>query len=113
MAVVHHGAVDVLRRRRGLTPRELSLDLEIRPLEAEDLWTEVSNNLDREALDRALAQIPEEQRETIVMAYFEGYTQREISELRLVPLGTVKGRIRMGMDKLREILMPLQPESSQ
>jgi RNA polymerase sigma-70 factor (ECF subfamily) len=53
---------------------------------------------------KALAQIPDEQRETIEMAYFEGYTQREIAELRLVPLGTVKGRIRIGMEKLREIL---------
>ena len=104
MAVVHHRAVDTLRSRRGLLPRELSLDLDVPPLEAADLWTEVSNHLDREALDQALAQIPDEQRETIEMAYFEGYTQREIAELRLVPLGTVKGRIRIGMEKLREIL---------
>ena len=104
LAVVHHKAVDALRRRRGQAPREISLDLEIPPLQGDDLWAEVANNLDREALEGALAQIPDEQRETIEMAYFEGYTQREISELRLVPLGTVKGRIRIGMEKLREIL---------
>ena len=38
------------------------------------------------------------------MAYFEGYTHREIAEVAKIPLGTVKGRIRRGMDKLRNLL---------
>jgi RNA polymerase sigma-70 factor (ECF subfamily) len=106
MSVVHHKAVDGLRRRRGQVLREFSLDFESPSLEATDLWTEVANDLDREVLDRALAQLPDEQRQTIEMAYFEGYTQVEIAELRLVPLGTVKSRIRIGMQKLRDILLP-------
>jgi len=48
--------------------------------------------------------IPKEQREAIELAYFEGYTQREISEIKDIPLGTVKGRIRIGMAKLRGLL---------
>ena len=113
MSVVHHKAVDALRRGRGLAPREISLDSELPPLEAADLWAEVSNTLDLETLDRALAQIPDEQREAIEMAYFEGYTQREIAELRLLPLGTVKGRIRIGMQRLREILAPWGPRGAE
>jgi RNA polymerase sigma-70 factor (ECF subfamily) len=112
LSVVHHKAVDALRRRRGQVPREVSLGLEVPPLQGADLWTEVANDLDREALDRALAQLPDEQRETIEMAYFEGYTQVEIAELILVPLGTVKGRVRLGMQKLRDFLLPRDPRGT-
>jgi RNA polymerase sigma-70 factor (ECF subfamily) len=54
-----------------------------------------------------LDQIPKEQREAIQLAYFDGYTQREISESTGIPLGTVKGRIRIGMAKLRSLLEEL------
>ena len=66
----------------------------------------MANNLNRQALTAALSQIPAEQREALEMAYFGGYTHREISELKQVPLGTVKGRIRIGMEKLRDLLIP-------
>ena len=48
--------------------------------------------------------IPQDQRQAIELAYFDGYTQREIAELNMIPLGTVKGRIRIGMEKLRKHL---------
>ena len=51
--------------------------------------------------------IPNDQREAIELAYFEGYTQREISESKGIPLGTVKGRIRIGMAKLRGLLQEM------
>ena len=101
MAVVHHRSIDIGRRRRGLTPRELPLETVQLPEDPRDTWSEVSNTLDRELLVRCLEQIPEPQREAIQLAYFEGYTQREIAELKGIPLGTVKGRIRIGMAKLR------------
>ncbi len=101
MAVVHHRSIDIGRRRRGLTPRELPLETVQLPEDPHDTWSEVSNTLDRELLIRCLEQIPEPQREAIQLAYFEGYTQREIAELKGIPLGTVKGRIRIGMAKLR------------
>ena len=59
-------------------------------------------------LKECLKQIPELQREAIQLAYFDGYTQREIAELKGVPLGTVKGRIRIGMEKLRSLLQELE-----
>ena len=108
LAVVHHRSIDIGRKRRGLTPRELPLELERLPEDPSDTWSEVSNTLDRELLKRCLERIPKLQREAIQLAYFDGYTQREIAELKGIPLGTVKGRIRIGMEKLRSLLQ--EPE---
>jgi len=107
MAVVHHRAIDVGRKRRGIAPRELPLELERLPEDLSDTWAEVSNTLDGESLRQCLSMIPDDQREAIELAYFEGYTQREISELKGIPLGTVKGRIRIGMAKLRGLLQEM------
>lgn len=57
-----------------------------------------------EIVRRALAAIPEEQRRTLLLAYFEGLTQTEIAERLKQPLGTVKTRMRAGLMKLRELL---------
>ena len=107
MAVVHNRSIDVGRKRRGNAPRELALELERLPEASTDTWAEVSNTLDGELLRRCLNMIPDDQREAIELAYFGGYTQREISELKGIPLGTVKGRIRIGMAKLRGMLQEL------
>ncbi len=57
-----------------------------------------------ETVRRALSELPEEQRRTLVLAYFEGLTQTEIAERLRTPLGTIKTRMRSGMIKLRELL---------
>ena len=53
---------------------------------------------------RALLDLPEAQRRTIELAYFGGYTHAELAEIMGVPLGTVKGRMRIGLQKLRRAL---------
>ncbi|MGH9882991.1 MAG: sigma-70 family RNA polymerase sigma factor [Pyrinomonadaceae bacterium] len=58
----------------------------------------------REIVKRALAELPEEQRRTLILAYFEGLTQSEIATRLDTPLGTIKTRMRSGMIKLRELL---------
>jgi RNA polymerase sigma-70 factor, ECF subfamily len=58
----------------------------------------------RQIVSVALAQIPDEQRRTLILAYFEGLTQSEIATRLGAPLGTVKTRMRSGMTKLRELL---------
>ena len=108
MAVVHHRSIDIGRKRRGMMPRELPLEPERLPEDPSDTWSEVSSTLDRELLRECLKRIPDDQGAAIQMAYFEGYTQREIAELKGIPLGTVKGRIRIGMEKLRHLMQELE-----
>lgn len=72
--------------------------------EASDAVTDTLHSEQREIVARALAALPEEQRRTLNLAYFEGLTQSEIAEKLGTPLGTVKTRMRSGMIKLRELL---------
>ena len=67
---------------------------------AEDAFKSEQREVVRDALDA----LPPEQRQTLVLAYFEGLTQSEIAERLGTPLGTVKTRMRSGMIKLRELL---------
>jgi RNA polymerase sigma-70 factor, ECF subfamily len=59
-----------------------------------------------QAIAEALAELPEEQREVVVLAYVNGLTQDQISERLHLPLGTVKGRARLALDRLRTTLDP-------
>ena len=68
-------------------------------------WQEVAQSLEQEGVRRALQTLPPEQRQAIELAYFGGYTQREIAEMIRVPLSTVKGRMRLGMEKLHSYLL--------
>ncbi len=72
--------------------------------EASDAVTDTLHSERREIVARALAALPEEQRRTLNLAYFEGLTQSEIAQKLGTPLGTVKTRMRSGMIKLRELL---------
>ena len=72
--------------------------------EASDAVADALHAEQREIVARALATLPEEQRRTLKLAYFEGLTQSEIATQLGTPLGTVKTRMRTGMMKLREML---------
>ena len=66
----------------------------------------------RKTLGSALSQLPEPQRESIMLAYLEGLTHREVAERLKEPLGTVKTRIRDGMARLRDMLTAPSREES-
>ena len=106
LSIVHHRAIDRLRGTPGRARRDGTLDeAQVdRVVAVEDPWREVETTLQRDALKRGLATLPEEQRRTIELAYFGGYTQTEIAGVMGVPVGTVKGRIRIGLQKLRGLL---------
>jgi RNA polymerase sigma-70 factor (ECF subfamily) len=74
--------------------------------EASDALTDTIKGTQQEVVRRALAKLPEEQRHTLLLAYFEGLTQSEIATKLGAPLGTVKTRMRSGMMKLRVLLEP-------
>jgi len=61
-------------------------------------------NVEQQTVREALQTLPEAQRRTIELAYFGGYTHVELAELMGVPLGTVKGRMRIGLQKMRRAL---------
>jgi RNA polymerase sigma-70 factor, ECF subfamily len=74
------------------------------PDQASDAFSDTVRSGQREIVRQALAELPEEQRHTLMLAYFEGLTQSEIASKLGAPLGTVKTRMRSGMIKLRALL---------
>lgn len=109
-SVARNRAVDEVRSRgRRFRYETASPEEQERELPAPDsndpaLTAELSDQ--RRLILAALAQIPAEQRQIIELAYFGGLTQQEIAERLSQPLGTVKTRIRLGMQKLRAALTP-------
>jgi RNA polymerase sigma-70 factor (ECF subfamily) len=106
MSIVHNAAID---RRRGRFKREqadVALDDLAFMLEtdAEDTFAAVAEGIVAEQVRRALAGLPDEQRQAIELAYFGGLTQQEIATRTGTPLGTVKSRLRLGLHKLRGLL---------
>jgi RNA polymerase sigma-70 factor (ECF subfamily) len=105
LTITHHRAVDELRRRRA-QPEVDGLDEQLASAEepASDPSETYSHVEDKEAVQRALARLPEAQRRPIEMAYYGGLTQVEIAQTLKQPLGTIKTRMRLGMQKLRTLL---------
>jgi RNA polymerase sigma-70 factor (ECF subfamily) len=104
LSIVRHRAIDLVRRRRqvaGLLESDGPLPA---AMVLPDAWSEVSGRLDRDAIEAALQGIPAVQRQAIELAYFGGLTQLEIATRTGAPLGTVKGRLRLGLLALRDAL---------
>lgn len=104
LSIVHHRAIDTVRRRRPTT--ELP-DVELPPpsaLTLPDVWDEVVAVLDAATVQGALGVLSVVQREAIELAYFGGMTQQEIADRTGTPLGTVKSRMRLGLLAMRRVL---------
>ena len=113
LTLVHHKAVDAVRResairRRTVPAAEDGEEWSVAPGPGADqaaLGAVVAGQV-RDALGR----LPNEQREALALAYYGGYTQREVATLTGVPLGTVKSRMFTGVQRLRNVLGPLLGE---
>lgn len=104
LAIVHHRAIDAIRRRRPTTELpEIDAALP-EALTLPDVWAEVSASLDSVTVRGALVGLSDVQREAIELAYFSGLTQQEIAERTGAPLGTVKSRMRLGLLAMRRSL---------
>ena len=96
-------AIDRLRAL-GSRQRLATSAAQEQPEEASDALKETYRSEQKEIVRRALADLPEEQRRTLLLAYFEGLTQSEIAAKINAPLGTVKTRMRSALTKLRETM---------
>ncbi len=103
MAIVRNRAIDELRRRGLPAGVEPPIPLE-NPESVVELAPGVEESVLRGLRMRvALSRLPDEQRGVILLSYFFGLTHREIAERQGTPLGTVKTRMRLGLQKLREM----------
>ena len=103
-SIVRNRAIDRLRGDSGHDRHELVLEDARDEPSLSDTWSEVVAEMSRQQIRAALDQLPLEQRQTIELAYWCGLSQREIGDAMHVPLGTVKGRARLALMKLREAL---------
>ena len=110
MTLVHRRAVDVVRReqrRRGL-PLEDGEDDRVEGAADDAVWL----RLERERVQRALAALPDQQRETLELAYYGGFTQAELADRLGRPLGTIKSQMFAGLTNLRRSLEAMAEEDS-
>ena len=102
LSIVHNRGIDQLRslasRRRTQDKVEASAPTS-QPSEA---FAETWRNTQREQVREALSTLPPEQVKILELAYFSGFTHVEIAEVLSLPLGTVKGRMRLGLKKIRD-----------
>ncbi len=103
MTVVHRRAIDAVRSRRRRSDIGAESVRERAAIETSDIADEAQRSADASSVAQLIYQLPAEQRQAIEMAYFQGYTQSEIAESVGIPLGTVKGRLRLAMGTLRQL----------
>ncbi len=104
MSVAHHKIIDLIRSRRRSTtmsdPKEYET-LDLLPSQQIGTYEEVQRNLEAERVRDAMGKLPLPQQEVITLAYFGGLSQSEIADRLGQPLGTIKTRARLALQKLR------------
>jgi RNA polymerase sigma-70 factor (ECF subfamily) len=109
LGIVHHRAIDQLRRSSVHDKRRASDEgLEERLESGERTDVEVARRDEAQAIRSAMESLPPEQSHVIELAYFGGFTHTEIAGILETPVGTVKGRMRLGLEKLRNSLRRLE-----
>lgn len=102
MTLAHHRAVDRVRSEHSAAQRELRAATA--SVDYDDVIEAVEASLDHERVRRCLTSLTELQREAVTLAYYQGYTYREVAELLGIAVGTVKTRMRDGLIRLRDCL---------
>ena len=104
LGIVHHRAIDALRRnlvheRRRASAKGIEERQEAPERERTDV--EAARREEARHVRAAIGDLPDEQSRVIQLAYFGGFSHSQIAEMLEMPIGTVKGRMRLGLDKLR------------
>lgn len=113
LGIVHNGAIDKLRQSALHERRRASSDgLEERLQSPERTDLEVEQREQASEVQTALRALPPEQRRVIELAYFGGLTHTEIAARLELPVGTIKGRMRLGLTKLAGNLSTIEPSTA-
>ena len=107
LGIVHHRTIDALRRNVAHDRRRTTVEgLEERQEAPERTEVEVARRDEAREVREAMQTLPGEQLEVVRLAYFGGFTHTQIAEMLDQPVGTVKGRMRLGLEKMRRALAP-------
>jgi RNA polymerase sigma-70 factor, ECF subfamily len=105
LGIVHHRGIDALRRNMVHQRRRASAEgIEERHEAPERTDAEALRRAEAKTVQAALDTLPAEQSRVIELAYFGGFTHTQIAEMLAMPVGTVKGRMRLGLEKMRREL---------
>jgi RNA polymerase sigma-70 factor (ECF subfamily) len=105
LGIVHHRGIDALRRNLVHERRRASAEgIEERHEAPDRTDLEVVRRDEARSVRAAIDELPDQQSKVIELAYFGGFTHTQIAEMLEMPIGTVKGRMRLGLDKLRRSL---------
>jgi RNA polymerase sigma-70 factor, ECF subfamily len=111
LGIVHNRAIDALRRNLSHDRKRASAEgLEERKEAPERTEIEVARLQEARNVREALEALPEEQARVLQLAYFGGFSHSQIADMLEMPIGTVKGRMRLGLEKLRRSLEGLVSE---
>ena len=101
LSIVHNRGIDRLRSLSSRRRTQEKVEAEAPTSQPSEAFAETWRNSQREQVRAAMSTLPPEQLKILELAYFSGYTHVEIADMLALPLGTVKGRMRLGLKKIR------------
>jgi len=102
LSIVRNRAIDQVRSDASRRRTRDEVEASVPTSEPSEAFAETWRNTQQEQVSELLEMLPQEQLRILELAYFSGYTHVEIAEHLSLPLGTVKGRMRLGLEKLRK-----------
>jgi len=102
LSILHNRGIDQLRAQASRLRTRERLEASSEKTQPSEAFSETLRSSQREQVREAMSTLPPEQLKILELAYFSGYTHTEIAELLGLPLGTVKGRMRLGLKKIKE-----------
>jgi RNA polymerase sigma-70 factor (ECF subfamily) len=102
LSIVHNRGIDQIRSQASRRRTQEKIEASAPRSQPSEAFAETLRNSQRDQVREALNTLPPEQLKILELAYFSGYTHVELSDLLGLPLGTVKGRMRLGLKKIRD-----------